>query len=78
MKTENDYYDLLERLHEIEIKYKNVFMVDPDVYLINYNIDLENASDAGLTEDDAGYWDYMYGSAKYWADVRAEIYGVKL
>ena len=42
------------------------------------SIDLENSSDAGLTEDDAGYWDYMYGSAEYWASVRAELYGVKL
>lgn len=70
MKTEKDYWTLLDQLDEIAIK--------NDIRLIDHSIDLENASDAGLTEDDAGYWDYMYGSAKYWADVRAEIYGVKL
>jgi hypothetical protein len=70
MKTEKDYWTLLDQLDEIEVK--------NDIRLIDHSIDLENASDAGLTEDDAGYWDYMYGSAKYWADVRAELYGVKL
>lgn len=70
MKTEKDYWILLDQLNEIEVK--------NDIRLINHSIDLENTSDAGLTEDDAGYWDYMYGSATYWADVRAEIYGVKL
>ena len=70
MRTEQDYWTLLDQLDEIEVK--------NDIRLIDHSIDLENASDAGLTEDDAGYWDYMYGSAKYWADVRAEIYGVKL
>jgi hypothetical protein len=70
MKTEKDYWTLLDRLDEIEVK--------KGIRLIDHSIDLENSSDAGLTEDDAGYWDYMYGSAKYWADVRAELYGVKL
>ena len=70
MKTEKDYWTLLDQLDEIEVK--------NSIRLIDHSIDLENTSDAGLTEDDAGYWDYMYGSAKYWADVRAEIYGVKL
>jgi len=70
MRTEKDYWTLLDCLDEIEVK--------KGIRLIDHSIDLENSSDAGLTEDDAGYWDYMYGSAKYWADVRAEIYGVKL
>jgi hypothetical protein len=70
MRTEKDYWTLLDHLDEIEVK--------KGIRLIDHSIDLENASDAGLTEDDAGYWDYMYGSAKYWADVRAELYGVKL
>jgi hypothetical protein len=70
MRTEKDYWTFLDQLDEIEVK--------NDIRLIDHSIDLENASDAGLTEDDAGYWDYMYGSAKYWADVRAELYGVKL
>ena len=70
MKTEKDYWTLLDRLDEIEVK--------KGIRLIDHSIDLENSSDAGLTEDDAGYWDYMYGSAEYWASVRAELYGVKL
>jgi hypothetical protein len=70
MKTEKDYWTLLDQLDEIEVK--------KGIRLIDHSIDLENASDAELSEDDAGYWDYMYGSAKYWADVRAELYGVKL
>ena len=70
MRTEKEYCTFLDQLDEIEVK--------NDIRLIDHSIDLENASDAGLTEDDAGYWDYMYGSAKYWADVRAELYGVKL
>ena len=70
MKTEKDYWTLLDQLDKIEVK--------NGIRLIDHSIDLENASDAELIEDSPEYWDYMYGSAKYWADVRAELYGVKL
>ena len=70
MRTEKDYWTLLDQLDEIEVK--------NGIRLIDHSIDLENTNDAELSEDDANYWDYMCGSAEYWADVRAELYGVKL
>ena len=70
MKTEKDYWALLDQLDVIE-KAKNVQLTD-------HNIDLENASDAGLKENTKKYWNYMYGSALHWAKMRAEFYGVTL
>jgi len=70
MKTEKDYWTLLDQLDVIE-KAKNVLLTD-------HNIDLENASDAGLKENTKKYWNYMHGSAVYWANMRAEFYGVTL
>lgn len=48
------------------------------LYLVDGNVDAENCRDAGVSEDDAGYWELMLRNLKDAAGARAEEMGLDI
>lgn len=67
MKTVQDYMMLVEELVRVSPVY---------VKLVDLQSDMENAFDAGLTQECPDFWDFMYRSAASAAGFRGEEKGL--
>ena len=77
--AEDRYFQLVEKLEEIEKKMRHLSKDSGTLYLTDYCIDIENTLDGGLTEDDGeAYWELMIAQASAAAGYHAEEYGFSI